>query len=242
MDLTIGERMKRNYERPYSTMLTRRMPVIIRLDGKGFHTFTRGCDKPFDEKISNTMLKTAEKLVGNIQGAKIAYTQSDEISLLLTDYDTIETDAWFEYNVQKICSVSASMCTAFFNSVYNHDAPQGKRKMALFDPRVFNIPKEEVMNYFLWRQQDWIRNSVQMCAQSLYSQKQLNGKNIYEMKEMSKMKGLDWDSLPLNLKYGNFITKMSHFVAPDDKVVGAFYISHEVVLDNKDMFDDYLEV
>jgi tRNA(His) 5'-end guanylyltransferase len=178
------------------------------------------------------MVMTAIGMLHNIQGAKVAYTQSDEISILLTDYDTITTDAWFGYNVQKICSISASMCTSLFNTYYN--LYKSADVLALFDSRVFNIPKEEVMNYFLWRQQDWIRNSVQMCAQHVYSQKQLNGVNIETQKEMLKSSVFNWDDLPLNWKYGTFVSK--------HRGVDHINQSHEAVLENKNMFDEYLNM
>lgn len=115
---SLGDRMKENYENRAKTYLVRRMPVIIRLDGKAFHTFTRGMKKPYDEIFHNTMNATMKYLCENIQGCKLGYTQSDEITLLLTDYDTLDTDAWFDNNVQKICSVSASMATLMFNRFF----------------------------------------------------------------------------------------------------------------------------
>ena len=116
---SLGDRMKENYENRAKTYLVRRMPVIIRLDGKAFHTFTRGLKRPYDEIFHNTMNQTMKYLCENIQGCKLGYTQSDEITLLLTDYDTLTTDAWFDNNVQKICSVSASMATMAFNKNLN---------------------------------------------------------------------------------------------------------------------------
>jgi tRNA(His) 5'-end guanylyltransferase len=176
------------------------------------------------------MEMTAKQILRSIQGAKIAYTQSDEISILITDYDTIETDAWFGYNVQKMCSVSASICTALFNTYYNmhvcHD------EFGFFDSRVFNIPKEEVVNYFIWRQQDCMRNSVQMCAQYLYSQKQLNGLNVEKMKQMLMGSDFDWNILQPRYKYGTFVSMLD---GSNDMCE-----SHDVVLSNKNMFDEYL--
>ena len=115
---SLGDRMKENYENRAKTYLVRRMPVIIRLDGKAFHTFTRGFDKPYDEVFHKTMNETLRFLCENIQGCKFGYTQSDEITLLLTDYDTLTTDAWFDNAVQKMCSVSASMATMAFNKLF----------------------------------------------------------------------------------------------------------------------------
>lgn len=115
---TIGDRMKNNYENITRYYLTRRMPVIIRIDGKAFHTFTRGFKKPFDDILVKTMQDTMKYLCENIQGCVLGYTQSDEISLVLTDYAELTTDAWFGNNLQKMCSVSASMATMAFNKFF----------------------------------------------------------------------------------------------------------------------------
>lgn len=143
---SIGNRMKENYEDRYRFKLTRRMPVIIRLDGKAFHTLTRDCMKPFDNSFNCAIVETSIYLLKNIQGAKCAYIQSDEISILLTDFDRLTTNAWFDYNIQKMVSVSASMASVIFSSLWH--------RHGYFDSRVFNIPKEEICNYFIWRQLD----------------------------------------------------------------------------------------
>jgi tRNA(His) guanylyltransferase len=190
----IMTRMKNNYESRNQTYLTRRTPVIMRIDGKAFHTYTKGLNKPFDKGLIEDMQQTAIYLCQNIQGAKCAYTQSDEISILITDYDTLTTDAWFDYNVQKMTSISASLATAKFNQlrlnrIIKEMDPenftdgecidyilQNKIILANFDSRVFNIPKEEVANYFLARQEDAVSNSISMLAQSLYSHNELHKK------------------------------------------------------------------
>ena len=182
---SIGNRMKANYEDRYRFSLTRRTPVIMRLDGRAFHTLTRRMDKPFDEMFSDFMNKTAMFLCSEIQGAKCAYVQSDEISILITDFDTLTTDAWFDYNIQKMTSVSAGLASAYFTNRF-FDGHARDADIAIFDSRVFNIPKEEVCNYFIWRQLDWMRNSVQMLAQAHFSHKQLQGKNQQAMHEMRK--------------------------------------------------------
>lgn len=114
---SLGDRMK-GYENIARNYLTRRIPTIIRVDGKAFHTFTRGMEKPFDRILMTTMQNTMKYLCENIQGCVFGYTQSDEITLVLTDYATITTDAWFGYNIQKMCSVSASMATLAFSNAY----------------------------------------------------------------------------------------------------------------------------
>ena len=199
---SIGNRMKENYENRYRFLLTRRTPIIIRLDGRAFHTLTRRLDKPFDAGFSDTMNATAVHLCCEIQGAKCAYIQSDEISILVTDFDTLTTDAWFDYNIQKITSISAGIASAYFTVHFCHDGD-----MAVLDSRVFNIPVEEVCNYFIWRQMDWIRNSVQMLAQSHFSPKQLHGKNQPAMHDMLHSKEVNWADLDGRWKNGTLVRR-----------------------------------
>ncbi len=194
---SIGERMKQNYEDRYRFKLTRRTPVILRLDGETFHTLTRNCKKPFDTIFANTMGHVMLMLLTEIQGAKCGYQQSDEISILLTDFDTLQTEAWFDYNLQKMCSVSAGIASALFTTDWGNTA--------VFDSRAFNVPIAEVCNYFIWRQKDWERNSVQMLAQSHFSSKQLHGKKQPDMHEMLHKKDVDWAKLESRWKNGTFI-------------------------------------
>ncbi|HUU86685.1 MAG TPA: tRNA(His) guanylyltransferase Thg1 family protein [Candidatus Glassbacteria bacterium] len=182
---SIGNRMKENYEDRYRIKLTRRMPVIIRLDGKAFHTLTRSCKKPFDHEFQEIMQNTGYFLLSRIQGAKCAYIQSDEISILLTDFDKLNTDAWFDYNIQKIVSISAAMASVYFSTARYNLSFDPMNGVSVFDSRAFNIPKEEVCNYFIWRQQDWLRNSIQM----------LHGT------------GLNWNDLESKWKNGLFVVK-----------------------------------
>lgn len=206
----LGDRMKTYYENRTRYFLPRRTYTIIRLDGKAFHTLTKHFIKPFNDILIDIMNKTAIELCKQIQGAKFAYVQSDEISILLTDFDTLTTQAWFDGNIQKIVSVSASIATVnFFNSlIYFIWNDRIKKIDACFDSRVFTIPNNiEVENYFVWRQKDWIRNSINMYAQSTYSHKELNGKSIIEVKKMLKTKDLDWDDLKQAYKYGRLIYK-----------------------------------
>ena len=193
----LGDRMK-GYENITRNYLTRRVPAIIRLDGKAFHTFTRGMVKPFDSVMTQAMQQTMKYLCENIQGCVLGYTQSDEITLVLTDYATIKTDAWFGYNIQKMVSVAASMATLAFDRefIIAHgdwfsksfdngvsDQPgflqldslyTSKQHCAMFDARVFSIPKDEVCNCLIWRQQDATRNSIEAVGQAFFSQGQLN--------------------------------------------------------------------
>ena len=203
----LGNRMKEFYENRTKYKLPRRTNTMIRLDGKAFHTFTRGFDKPFDKSLSDAMDNTAKALCENIQGAVMAYVQSDEITILLTDYMKLTTDAWFDGNIQKIVSVSASMATGYFNTFINVNNDE-ERLIAFFDSRTFTIPyREEVINNFIWRQQDAVRNSISMVAQSLYSHKELNGVKTNEMQELCFQKGVNWNDIDEGWKRGRMIIK-----------------------------------
>src|ERR1017187_5561322 len=202
---SLGSRMKENYERRTQHYLPRRSYTICSLDGKAFHSYTKslGLKRPYDEDFMRIMDNTAIALCEQIPGAKLAYVQSDEISILLTDFDTIKTNAWFDGNVQKITSVSASIATvAFNNGMYlDEEFMIAMSKVAYFDSRVFTIPDPtEVYNYFVWRQVDATRNSIQMGAQSMYSHKELHGKNTSELQELMFQKGVNWDKYPIGFK------------------------------------------
>lgn len=231
---SLSERMKQ-YENIPKNRLMRRQPVIIRIDGKAFHTFTRGFQRPFDDILIKSMQETMKYLCENIQGCKIGYCQSDEISLLITDYETINTAAWFDYQVQKMCSIAASMATLAFNrtfwrniNAYNHDMDydiDGKNQLleyyckayekgAMFDARCFSIPKEEVCNYFLWRQNDCTRNSIQMVAQANFSHKQLQNKSCDELQEMLwQEKNINWNDFETVKKRGSCCAKTGKHTA-----------------------------
>lgn len=228
----LGCRMKENYEMRARTYLTRRTPVAIRIDGKAFHTFTKNFQKPFDAIFMTAMQNTMKRLCENIQGCVFGYTQSDEITLILIDYQNLNSDAWFDYQVQKMCSVAASMATLYFNqelvtskamyemewqsSLVPQSVEEQKNHMkylsdvtfaickgATFDARCFNIPKEEVTNLIYWRQLDAIRNSIQSCGQVKYSSRQLHGASCAVIKEMLHQDGYEWDKLPLYMQRGS---------------------------------------
>lgn len=219
----LGDRMKENYENRAKTKLLRRTPVIIRLDGKAFHTFTRGFDKPFDDILIEAMQQTMLTLCKEIQGCVLGYTQSDEITLVLTDYKKLETSAWFDYDVQKICSVSASIATLAFNRSFakqyelyapshftniNNAHINSIYKGALFDSRCFNIPKEEVTNCILWRQKDATRNSINAVAQANFSHKELQGLNVNQVQDkLFKERNINWNDFPTYLKRGSCCIK-----------------------------------
>lgn len=229
MDKTsLGNRMKQ-YEAVPKNFLTRRTPVIIRLDGKAFHSVTKGFDKPFDSTIERAMKETMLYLCRNIQGCVLGYTQSDEITLVLCDYQNIDTDAWFSYNVQKMVSVAAAMATFAFSTNLDKIACELERldqfdvKIDLinkklcngifFDARAFNLPKEEVVNCLIWRQQDATRNSIQGLAQSLFSHKELQGLNCSKLQDkIFNERGINWNDLSVYQKRGVCAIKGLKFV------------------------------
>lgn len=248
----LGNRMKEFYEDRFRYKLPRRTNVLIRIDGKAFHTYTRGLNKPYDGGLMEDMNETTKYLCENIQGAKMGYVQSDEISILITDYDDISTSAWFDNNIQKMCSIAASLATAQFNKlrmirIANRSVQTGDSKslpdhvdnfiyptLALFDARIFIIPHvDEVVNYFIWRQQDATRNSISMAAQSQFSHGTLNGVKCEQMQEMLfTEKGINWNDYPVRFKRGAAVIKEKQFFKKlsNDKVPGTL-ISYE----------DYLE-
>lgn len=229
----LGTRMKEFYEQVPKTRLVRRMPVAIRIDGKAFHTFTRGFRKPFDHILIKTMQETTKYLCENIQGCVFGFTQSDEITLILVDYQKLTSSAWFDYEVQKLCSISASMATMAFNKYFAenvaneileyktsmvpqcveiqqeikeyHDTLRAAvNKGAMFDARCFNIPKEEVTNLIYWRQLDATRNSIQMVGQANFSHKELQNKTCNMIQDMlHEQKGINWNDYPTVCKRGS---------------------------------------
>lgn len=205
MTKDISTRMK-EYEAVSSNYLIRRTPVIIRIDGKAFHTLTRGLDKPCDYKMQVAMEDTALELCKAIQNCKFAFLQSDEISFLLTDYTTLLTDAWFDNNVQKMVSISAGYASVLFTKFFNYETCSSHT--AIFDSRAFNLSKEEVNNYFVFRQQDSVRNSIQGLGQAHFSHKELHGLSCYKIQDKLMIeKGINWNDIKTYQKRGTCITK-----------------------------------
>jgi len=234
---SLAKRMKQ-YESVSKTTLVRRMPVIIRLDGRSFHTFTKGFKKPFDEVLVKSMQETMKYLCENIQGCVVGYTQSDEITLVLVDYQTLDSQPWFDNEIQKMCSISASMATMIFNKcfkknveeysntvpyygtiypcdatneVYINNLNRAIDKGAMFDARCFNIPKEEVTNNIYWRQLDATRNSIQMVGRANFSHKELQNKSCNEIQDMLfTQRRINWNDIPTHLKRGSCCIKENY--------------------------------
>jgi len=239
----IGTRMKKYYEEIPKTRLMRRCPVIIRLDMRAGHSYTKGFKRPFDDIFIKSMQDTAKYLCQNVQGAVMSYQQSDEISLLLIDYQTLNSQAFFDYEVQKVCSITASMATLAFNeafekNVYNlmhkttennqDDSDEYKEallkamtKGAMFDSRCFNLVKEECANYFYWRQLDATRNSIQMVGQANFSHKELQGKSCNAIQDMlHEQRGINWNDLPTYQKRGSCCIKIEELADGAIKELG----------------------
>lgn len=204
---TLGDRMKGNYENRTRIYLPRRTNTICRIDGKAFHTFTRTFEKPFSSCLRGAMVHAMRECCKDIQGCKLGYHQSDEVSLWLTDYDNEQTEAFFDNNIQKIVSIISSTFTVHFNNYLSEVL--GYRTLAIFDARVFSIPElSEVANYFLWRMRDCYTNSVSSVAQSQFSHSQLHGKNTSEMQEMLfQEKQINWSKFKSWQKNGSVCSK-----------------------------------
>lgn len=200
----IGDRMKR-YERAAKTALTWRVPVVVRIDGRAFHTYTKGCARPFDENLIAAMDACAVAVCEEAQGAALAYVQSDEISILLHGYRRLDSQPWFDNEVQKIVSISASIAAAEMTA--RSPSIFGAMKRAHFDARVFVLPEAEVCNYFIWRQQDATRNAIQMMASAHYSHRELHCKNTSIMQEMLFQKGVNFNDAPTRHKRGRCVIR-----------------------------------
>jgi tRNA(His) 5'-end guanylyltransferase len=189
--MSLGDRIKR-YEGVNRNFATPRMPLVVRVDGKAFHTFTRGLGKPFDKDLMDCMDDAAIAVAGEMQGFKAAYVQSDEVTFLLTDYDDINTQGWFNYNISKIISISAAKMSVEFSCRMMPSMNEDVVRPPVFDSRAFNVPVDDVTNMFLWRAQDWERNSLQMYARSFFSHKELHKKNRSDIHEMLHGIGKNW--------------------------------------------------
>lgn len=201
----LGDRMK-EYENRTRLYLPRRTHTIMRLDGHNFSQFTKKLERPFDNGFAYFMDCTAEMLCKEIGGTVFAYTQSDEISILLQDFESLNTQPWFGGNIQKMTSVAAGMASVYFHSI--QDIQAGTVWKHGFDARVFTIADPvEVANYFIWRQRDCVKNSITMAAQTIFSDGELHGKNGSERQEMLFNKGINWNDYPAGFKRGRVAVK-----------------------------------
>ena len=201
----------KEWEHKYRRVIDPSEYVILRIDGRAFHTFTRGLDKPFDSSLKDSMVYTAEALAKEIQGVRLVYTQSDEISVLITSWKdgafNPKPELPFGGVEAKLVSLSASIATTAFNW---YGGTLGWSK-ANFDSRVFTFPgteegRELVGRYFLWRHRDTVKNSVSMAASAHFSHKELHQKSVADRLMMLQQKGVNWeDAYPASLKYGTYL-------------------------------------
>lgn len=219
----LSDRMK-DYEMRQDEMLLKRIPVIIRLDGKSFHTFTRKMVRPFDDDVLlQAMRNTMLRLCQNIQGTVFGYTQSDEITLVLVDYDELDKVPWFDYRVQKLCSLSAAMATLYFNQEFakltdekygsseSEEAAfyQKSKWQAMFDARAYNVPMDDVNNLLHWRQLDAEKNSVNNLARCYFKDKELVKKSMSDRINMLLEKKVNWFEIPTRFKRGTCAIKVA---------------------------------
>jgi tRNA(His) guanylyltransferase len=196
----LGRRMKQDYEDALRLVLPRRSYVVIRIDGRGFHTFTKNLERPYSRKLAAALDSAALALCQEMIGCRFAYGQSDEYSFLLTDFEKENAPLWFDGNVQKIVSVSASLFTAYFNRAF------ASENVAAFDSRVLVISQHaEVAKYFLWRQLDASANSLNMLASAHYPHAELVGKSNAEKHEMLFAKSVNWAKQPADFKRGRVV-------------------------------------
>jgi tRNA(His) guanylyltransferase len=199
----LGDRIKR-YEAVSNTLLTRRTPVVIRVDGKAFHTWTKGMGRPYDTRLSYAMVGAAVRTAKSMQGFRGGYVQSDEATFVLADFDTLETEAWYGYEVSKLTSITASLFTGHFNQCISNRVGTP----AAFDARAFNVPLDDVPNALLWRQFDWERNSIQMLGRAHFSQRQMQNASNLDIYHMLKRKGIDPDTARTDRdKWGTWLAR-----------------------------------
>lgn len=211
---SLGDRCKR-YESIWERYFIPKIPILTRVDGRTFKTFTKKCEKPFDNQLINTMVGAAEKVAEEIPGCLAFYHQSDEVTFLILDDENIQTQQWFGGRQNKIESIVASLMTAHFNKIwqglYNQNrisAEKFGKNPAIFDARAFQAPKNDVANIFLWRIHDWTRNSLNMFCRSFFSDKQLRGKSAAQRHDMLHEIGQNWVNLPDVCKNGTFWHKV----------------------------------
>lgn len=193
---SLGDRIKR-YEARCENYFLPKLPIVVRVDGKAFHTWTKGCAKPFDQTLITCMFEAAKLVANEMQGFRALYTQSDEVTFVMTDDTTIDSQQWFGGRQNKIESVTAALMTAHFNRLweaenYKFIRSVGQKIPAFFDARAFQVPTDDVPNAFLWRVRDWERNSLTMFCSQFFSHKQLNGQDKTARHDMLYEIGKNW--------------------------------------------------
>ncbi len=209
---SLGDRMK-EYENVTNASLYKRMPIILRIDGRAFHSFTKGMEEPYDENFISLMNKTMIDVFESLSDTVLGYVESDEISILICPYASYDTEPVFSARIQKLCSVAASIATqSFIKNLYKMTlvnetiewASKYIERNITFDCRCFNLAKEEVSNYFIWRQQDCRRNSILNAAHFYLGKKKCIGFKTPELiDKMLDEKNVDyWTNTPNYVHYG----------------------------------------
>lgn len=203
----LGDRMKWYESRYTNDQFMPMVPVIARLDGRAFHSFTKGLKRPYDERLTNLMVDTTKFLVQETN-ARCGYTQSDEITLVWLAEDW-ESEIFFAGKLQKMNSILASTATAYFNRNLSKHLPEKADALPLFDSRVFQVPTEfEAVNCFIWREMDATRNSIQMAAQANFTHNECQNKNCSELQEMLwSQKNINWNNYPSFFKRGTYVRR-----------------------------------
>lgn len=223
----LGDRLKQEFEATTRLVLPRKTHTIIRLDGKAFHTYTRGLPRPFDATLHADLVAATQFLCEQVTGALLAYVQSDEVSLLVTDLAKSGTEPWYGGNVQKITSVTASILTAKFNDRRSLGIGDVGERLAFFDSRVFTIPDtDDVVDYFHWRYLDAWRNAVSSLASTHFSARQLHRKSLGERLDMLREREVDVRALDPRFLFGSLVEPVTHetSVAYHDKRTGEYRV------------------
>ena len=207
LNSSLGDRMK-SYEFETRNFLQKKTPVIIRVDGKAFHTYTKPFktdSDPYNCDIFDSMYCAMQQTHKAIQGCVVSYMQSDECSFLVLDTKAPETQAYFGYELPKIVSIVASTFTVnFYSTIQKFIAKKNYNvdRLPIFDARAFNIPFEDMSNYFVWRIKDAERNAIQNVARYVLGHKKIQGVPNVTVKQMLTEVGVDFDSLPLGFQRG----------------------------------------
>ncbi len=222
---SLGDRQKGYEMAEAGRQLIPLLPIMVRLDGKAFHTFTQGLTRPYDQGMSTLMGETTKYLVEQT-GALLGYTQSDEITLVIYQ-DNTKSQVFFNGRIQKLTSVIASMCTAYFNSHLDIWVPDKKDQIALFDCRVWNVPTlTEAANAVLWRELDATKNAITMAASTFYSHKKLDGKNGKEKQEMLFARGVNFNDYPSFFKKGTYFLRRKKSIPFTAKEIDKLPLKH----------------
>lgn len=217
----LGDKHKK-FEGMYYHYFLPNIPIVVRLDGRAFHTFTKGLNRPFDERLSNMMIDTTIELVKQTH-ASIGYTQSDEITLVFSGSD----QPLFGGRQSKIETTLAAIASAKFNQLLMTTIPEKVSLLPTFDARAFQYPtKELAVESLIWRETDATRNSLTMLAHAHYSHKELQGKGFKAKHDMLHAVGVNWNDMPVHFKRGTYIKRQVKTSWMDDDTWNKIPVKH----------------